>query len=69
VTLGVITDLPSASVVDVDLVSSPQPIHKDELCIEFPLEFDHPCNLEEVETDSKPSLISSPSAVIVEPFH
>jgi hypothetical protein len=42
-------DLPSACVVDVDLVSSPQPIHKDELCIEIPLEFDHPCNLEEVE--------------------
>jgi hypothetical protein len=62
-------DLPSACVVDVDLVSSPQPIHKDELCIEIPLEFDHPCNLEEVETDSKPSLISSPSVVTVEPCH
>jgi hypothetical protein len=62
-------DLPSACVVDVDLVSSPQPIHKDELCIEIPLEFDHPCNLEEVETDSNPSLISSPSVVTVEPCH
>jgi hypothetical protein len=62
-------DMPSSCVVDVDFVSSPQPIHKDELCIEIPPEFDQPCNLEEVETDSKPSQISSPSVVSVEPFH
>jgi hypothetical protein len=62
-------DLPSACIVDVDLVSSPQPIHKDELCIQIPPEFDHPCNLEEVETDSNRSQISSPFAVTVEPCH
>jgi hypothetical protein len=62
-------DLPSSCVVDVDLISSPQPIHKDELFIEIPLEFDHPYNLEEVEIDSNPSLISLPSTVTIEPFH
>jgi hypothetical protein len=62
-------DLPSSYVVYVDLVSSPQPIHKDELCIQIPPEFDHPCNLEEVATDSNPSLISSPPDVIIEPCH
>jgi hypothetical protein len=62
-------DLPSTCVVDVDLVSSPQPIHKDEICIQIPPEFDHPCNLEEVEIDSKPSQISLPSAITVEPCH
>ena len=47
-------DPPFAYVVYVDLVASPQPIHKDELCIEIPPEFDHPCNLESDEVDSKP---------------
>ena len=62
-------DLPSACIVDVDLVSSPQPIHKDELCIQIPPEFDHPCNLEEVENDSQPSQISLPPGVSVETPH
>jgi hypothetical protein len=50
-------DLPSAFVVDVDLIPSPQPIHKDELCIEIPHEID------------RPSQVSSPSVVTVEPCH
>jgi hypothetical protein len=62
-------DMPSSCVVDVDLVSSPQPIHKSEICIGFPLEIDHPCNLEGVENDSKPSQISLPSVITVEPSH
>jgi hypothetical protein len=47
--------MPSSYDVDVDLVSSPQPIHTSEICIVFPLEVDHPCNLEGVENDLKPS--------------
>jgi hypothetical protein len=58
---------PSAYVVDVDLIPSPQPIHKDELCIEIPHEIDQPCKLEEVGTDSHPSQISSPFVVTFEP--
>jgi hypothetical protein len=61
--------LPYVYVVVVDLVSSLHPIHKDELCIETPLKFDHPCILEEVETNSKPSLISAPHVVTFEPCH
>jgi hypothetical protein len=53
-------DMPSSCVVDVDLVSSPQPIHKSEICIGFPLEIDHPCSLEGVENDSQSSQISLP---------
>jgi hypothetical protein len=48
-------DLPSACVVDVDLIPSPQPIHKDELYIEIPHEIDQPYQ------------ISSPSTVTFEP--
>jgi hypothetical protein len=62
-------DLSSNCVLDVDLVSSPQPIHKDEICIEIPPKFDHPCNLEEVEIDSNSSQISSLYVAIVETFH
>jgi hypothetical protein len=40
-------------VVDVDPISLPQPIHKDEIYIQIPPESDHPCDLEEIETDSK----------------
>ena len=50
-------DMPSSCVVDVDLVSSPQPIHKSKIRIASPLEIDHPCSLEEVENDSQPSHI------------
>ena len=55
--------------VDVDPISSPQPTHKDELCIQIHFEFDQPCNLEEVETDSKTSKISAPYAIISDPCH
>jgi hypothetical protein len=59
--------MPSTCVVDVDLIPSPQPIHKDELCIKIPHEIDRPCKLEEVGTDSQPSQISSSSAITFEP--
>ena len=42
-------------VIDVDPISSPQPAHKDEFCIQFLSEFNQPCNLEEIKTDSNPS--------------
>jgi len=50
-------------------VSLPQPIYKDELCIQIPPEPDHSCSLEEIETLSKPSEISSPSDVTTEPCY
>ena len=56
-------------VVDVDLISSPQPAHKDELCIQIIYEFDQPCNVEETKTDSKPPQTSAPYAIISEPCH
>jgi hypothetical protein len=62
-------DLPSACVVDVGLESSFQPIEKDEVYIEIPPEINQPCNHESDEVDSKPSQISSPSAITVESFH
>jgi len=40
-------------VVDVDPISLPQPIHKYELYFQIPLESNHSCNLEEIETDEK----------------
>jgi hypothetical protein len=54
-------------VVDVDLISLPQPIHKDDFCIQISLESDQPCNLEEIEAISKPIHISSPFAFTIEP--
>jgi hypothetical protein len=62
-------DMTSSYVVDVDLVSSPQPIHKSNICIGFPLKVDHLCSLEGVENDSKPSQISLTSVIYVEPSH
>jgi hypothetical protein len=59
----------SACVVDVDPISSAQPIHKDELHTEIPPGFNHPCIPEEVETDPQPPQISSHPVVTVEPFH
>ena len=47
-------NLQRSYVVDVDPISSLQPVHKNEFCIQIPSEFDEPCNLEVVETDSKP---------------
>ena len=56
-------------VVDVDSIYSLDPAHKDELCIQILFEFDQPCNLEDIETDSKPSQISAHYAIISEPCH
>jgi hypothetical protein len=61
--------MPSCCVVDIDLVSSPLPIHKSEICIASPLKVDHPCSLEEVENNSQSSQISLPSVIPAEPFH
>jgi hypothetical protein len=62
-------DLLSACVVDVDIISSAQPTHKDELHIETPPELNHPCSPGEVETDPQPPQISSHPVVTVEPCH
>jgi hypothetical protein len=62
-------DLHTACIVDVDSISSPQPVHKDELCIQILSKFNHSCNLDEIEAISKHTQISSPSAIIIEPFH
>jgi hypothetical protein len=50
-------------------VSSPQPIHKSDICIASPLKIDHPFSLEEVENDSHPSQISLPPVFSIEPPH
>ena len=50
-------------------MSSPQPVHKSEICIASPLEIDHPCSLEEVENNSQSSQILLPSVIPVEPCH
>jgi hypothetical protein len=62
-------NMPSSCVVDTDLVSSPLPIHKSEICIASPLKIDHPCSPEEVENNSQSSQISLPSVIPVEPYH
>jgi hypothetical protein len=54
-------------VVDVDPIALPQPIPKDEICIQIPSESEHSYNLEEVELVSKPAQISAPLAIISEP--
>jgi hypothetical protein len=59
-------DLHTACIVYVDSVSLPQPIHKDEFYIQIPLESDHSCNLEEIETNEKLFQISI-SSVTIEP--
>ena len=56
-------------VVDVDPISSSQPVHKNEFCIQIPSEFNQSCNLDEVKTDSKPAQISVPYYIISEPYH
>jgi hypothetical protein len=62
-------DMPSSYVVDVDPMSSPQLIHKSEICIVSPIKIDHPCSLKEVENNSQSSQISLPSIILVEPYH
>ena len=56
-------------VVDVDSISSPQPTHKDEICIKILSKFDQSCNLKEIETDSKPSFILAPYSINSKPYH
>jgi hypothetical protein len=53
-------------IADVDPISLPQPIHKDDL---LPIESDHPCDLEEIETDSIPSQISTHFSITSDPCH
>jgi hypothetical protein len=55
--------VPSSCVVDTDLVSSPLPIHKSDICIASPIEIDHPYSPEEVENNSQSSQISLPSII------
>jgi hypothetical protein len=62
-------NIPSSCVVDTDLVCSPLPIHKSEICIASPLEIDHPCSHEEVENNSHYSQTSLPSFIPAEPCH
>jgi hypothetical protein len=62
-------NIPSYCVVDTDIVSSPMPIHKCEICITSPLEINHPCSAEEVENNSQYSQILLPSVIPIEPCH
>ena len=55
--------------VDVNFISLPQPIPKEQFCIQIPFEFEHPCNLEEVEIFSKYVQITEPFALIVDPYY
>ena len=55
--------------VDVNSISLPQPIPKEELCIQIPSELEHPCNLEEVELVSKPIHIAAPFSLIADPSY
>jgi hypothetical protein len=41
-------------IVDVESVLLPQPVHINEHFISIPLQYDQPCDLEEIEIDSKP---------------
>jgi hypothetical protein len=54
-------------VVDVDPISFPQPVHKDEHCIQISLETDQPCNHENDEFESKSSQISLLSPIPPKP--
>ena len=62
-------NLQPSYVVDVDPIYSPHPVHKNEFYIQIPSEFDQPCNLEAVETDSKLGQVTSPYDIISEPCH
>jgi hypothetical protein len=59
----------TACVVDVDHVSSLQPIEKNEVYISILPEHAQPCNLEDDKSDLSPYQILSPSAITVEPCH
>ena len=62
-------NLHTACVVDVGLVSSLQPIEKNEVYISIPPEHAQPCDHENDEIDSKPSHILLPPAITHEPCH
>ena len=62
-------DFHIAYILDVDSISIPQPIHKDDHCIQISLESDQPCNLTEVQTDSNPAHSSAPCGITIEPCH
>ena len=55
--------------VDVNSIYLPQPIPKEEFCIQIPFEFENPCNLEEVELVSKPVRITTPFSRIIDPSY
>jgi hypothetical protein len=59
-------DLHTACIVDVDSVSLPQPVHKDDNFIQISFEFDQPCNLEDIGDVSKPIHVSSTSSFIID---
>ena len=55
--------------VDVNSISLPHPIPKEEFYIQIPSEFEHLCNLEEVELVSKPVHIAAPFSLIADPSY
>ena len=59
-------DLQPACIVEVKSVFLPQFIYKNDLCIQIPSEYDHPCNLEEIKIDSKPIQSSTLVAITSE---
>jgi hypothetical protein len=59
--------IPSSCVVDTDLVPSPLPILKDEICITPPLRVECPCSPEEVEDNSQSSQTLLPPVFPTEP--
>jgi len=56
-------------IVDVDSLSSPHPILKDESFIPLPIEYDHSSDFVKIKIDSKPVQSSTPFGIIVEPCH
>jgi hypothetical protein len=59
--------IPSSCVVDTDIVPSPLPILKDEICITPPLRVECPCCPEEVEDNSQSSQTLFPPVFPTEP--
>jgi hypothetical protein len=59
--------VPSSCVVYIDLVPSPLPILKDEICITPPLQVKCPCSPEEVEDNSQSSQTLLPPVFPTEP--
>ena len=59
-------DLHSSCVIDIDPILSPQPIQKDDVCIQVLPESDRPCNYEDDEIDLSPFQILSPIIITTE---